>query len=542
VKKRILVLSEAHYLKTGYATYCRNLLQKLVQAGEYELGEFANYGSRNDPRCNPQGWRFYGALPESEEEQQVYNSSMYNQFGRYKFEDVVLDFRPTHILAISDHWMWSHVIYSPLRQFYKFVAMPTCDANELNPDWLKDYENIDVLLGYTDWAGKRFEQESNGRLKFFSEAPNGVDPEYQPIQDKTALKEQIGLPRDSIVIGTIMRNQVRKLYPDLFEGFSKLLKSLPHDLANKLYFYTHLSYPDLGWNIPQLLKRWGITHKVVFTYLCRACGVVQPQFYSDAKSVCPNCKNYTLCLPNTQLGVDNQVLSYIMNSFDLYVQFANSGSLEIPLTESAHCSVPVASLDYAGPSDVVRKLSGIPIKTTGTYIEPNTNLARAVPDLDDFVAKLSKFVHKPESLRHRDGIKTKQLAEKWYSWDRCSKIWRDAIEKSDLPERNWNEPAAYINPCPHLVRQDSNNYEFVMQSLDLVAGRPELKKSYMAMKMISNLNWGATTQAPGGSHLSENSMGSNPQAQREYNRQEVVSEMISLANHHNHFESRRVAK
>jgi predicted SprT family Zn-dependent metalloprotease len=62
------------------------------------------------------------------------------------------------------------------------------------------------------------------------------------------------------------------------------------------------------------------------------------------------------------------------------------------------------------------------------------------------------------------------------------------------------------------------------------------------MKMISNLNWGATTQAPGGSHLSENSMGSNPQAQREYNRQEVVSEMISLANHHNHFESRRVAK
>ena len=44
-KKKVLFVSEASYLNTGYATYSREVLKRLHATGKYELAEFSIYGT-----------------------------------------------------------------------------------------------------------------------------------------------------------------------------------------------------------------------------------------------------------------------------------------------------------------------------------------------------------------------------------------------------------------------------------------------------------------------------------------------------------------
>ena len=46
-KKKVLFVSEASYLNTGYATYSREVLKRLHATGKYELAEFSTYGTED---------------------------------------------------------------------------------------------------------------------------------------------------------------------------------------------------------------------------------------------------------------------------------------------------------------------------------------------------------------------------------------------------------------------------------------------------------------------------------------------------------------
>ena len=41
-KKRVLVMSEAHYLNSGFGTYSKEVITRLHQTGKYDLAEFAS--------------------------------------------------------------------------------------------------------------------------------------------------------------------------------------------------------------------------------------------------------------------------------------------------------------------------------------------------------------------------------------------------------------------------------------------------------------------------------------------------------------------
>ena len=126
-----------------------------------------------------------------------------------------------------------------------------------------------------------------------------------------------------------MRNQKRKLFPDLFEMYRKLLDTSKRD---DLFLYCHTSFPDLGWDIPKLLLRYGISGKVLFTYVCEQCKHAFPAFFSDAKRRCPKCKGNAF-LSNVHNGVSNEFLSNIVNCFDVYLQYANSEGFGLPQVE-----------------------------------------------------------------------------------------------------------------------------------------------------------------------------------------------------------------
>jgi hypothetical protein len=75
-KKRVLFVGEASFLSTGFSTYYRELLPRLVETGKYEIAELGSYAAQNHPLVEEfiQGrWKFYGVMPTTQEESAIFN-------------------------------------------------------------------------------------------------------------------------------------------------------------------------------------------------------------------------------------------------------------------------------------------------------------------------------------------------------------------------------------------------------------------------------------------------------------------------------------
>ena len=303
-KKRILFCGEASNLSTGFSTYYRELIPRLVATGKYEIAEYGSYVRQDDPRVHEfiQGrWKFYGVMPTTQEEAQLFNQPSphprargqnTNQFGEYKFNHVVADFKPDIVIDIRDWWMLEYQERSVFRPWYKWIVMPTVDAEPQSEEWIKTYENANLVLAYSDYGVHALRRQSqlapNGqrRMKIFPKAMRpGVDLETFKPMDKSETRDHWNLG-DYPIIGTVMRNQSRKLYPDLIDGFARMKEKYKGEEAvDKAVLLIHSSWPDNAhsYDYPRHVMRletydWmpchskGIRGSVLQSMMCHSCG------------------------------------------------------------------------------------------------------------------------------------------------------------------------------------------------------------------------------------------------------------------------------
>lgn len=873
-KKRILLCNDAHFYHTGYAKYGREVFKRLQDTGKYELAELACYGVIDDPRDTHSPWLYYANhVDEKDRLFRHYKSNPQNEFGKWRFERVCLDFNPTHIAAIRDPWMDSFIGSSPLRPFYNWTWMPTVDSAPQREEWIDIFMGADHIKTYTEYGQKVLEKQGGGHIKLSAPAPPGVDLEvFRPVQNKAGLRQRMGFIPNANVIGTIMRNQSvlfdsrvntghgytrisnlkindvvltsegnlkkikhiwsykelkrytwltifgnniyranatsehkfhfengikpiseakikerikvpvvpleekelildlkdyitlpkhwkftktkiiynwkgpkreynrfveidekimrlfgwycaegwcsssiqfglhthevrqrneiigiikdkfnghctishdkeyqsttiswgctpiklllmnmfgngsrnkkipieikrskfsihlasaylegdgsfynegvsssyvlsgsyssklsedirdilmsngifttlgnsidkdsiktnlgiykhwaiklnnylkhntlniennnpkgnnwknnvsfcgnhflvpilkketteeigpyfdleveddftynvegyacnnsRKLYPDLFAAFRMFLDKCYNEcnknLAEKTYLYIHCSYPDKGWEIPELIRDHGIGRKVLMTYICRVCKTPFCSLFRDAKTVCPNCHNISAMLPNTNWGLDEKQLAQIINVFDVYVQYSNCEGCGVPQLEAAACGVPIMSVNYSAMEDVVRDTHGIPIPVHRMFKDIGTGAMRALPDNAAFVNLLYSFLQKPESIRRNQGRKARKGCEKKYNWDRTAKIWEEHFDNVQLEglQGKWDSPARPVNPIPPFPQTRMTNSNFVNWVYMNVKQEPDEINTRAALSHLRHLNYGAYT-------------------------------------------------
>lgn len=328
-KKRVLFIGEASYIATGFGTYWNEVLSRLHKTGEFEIAEQGSYAKDNDPQIRNVPWKFYAVQPAPNDKEglRAFNSKRTNQFGEWRFAQVCLDFKPDIIAMIRDFWMDEFVLRSPLRDKAKVVWMPTLDGIPQKQDWLDHYKLCDKVLTYSRWGYKVLEKDGRPGTNLVTVASPGVDIDvFKPPDNRREHKSKFGIDPNSIIIGTVMRNQRRKLYYDLIEAFSQWIhktKTKGHlDLVRRTFLYLHTSYPDQGWDIGAAVKEFKVGNKVLMTYLCRSCGVAFPSFFAGDLSVCKKCKKLTAQPPNANNHVSRVTLAGIMNLFDLYVQYS----------------------------------------------------------------------------------------------------------------------------------------------------------------------------------------------------------------------------
>ena len=539
-KKRILFCSEATYLNTGYATYAREVLSRLHESGKYELAEFASYGKDGDSRIGDIPWKFYPNQPSDNDKagNAEYNAVPTNQFGEWRFEKVVLDFQPDFVCDIRDFWMIDYQERSPFRRLFNWVIMPTVDAAPQNEQWIATYANADAVFSYSDWGGSVLKEESNGRINYLGTAAPSAPITYTPPSDKKSHKEEMGFDEDTFIVGTIMRNQRRKLFPDLFCAFRKFLDI---HKKNNVFLYCHTSYPDLGWDLPKLINRHGLSSKVLVTYSCPECHYAFPTYFCDARTKCPRCGGRSAGLSNVQNGVDADFLSKIINTFDLYIQYANSEGFGMPQVEAAACGVPVMSIDYSAMSSVVRKLGGTPLRVKALYNELETGCDRAVPDNDYTAEKLHEFFALKEEGRAKRSAETRTLFEKHYQWDKTAQMWADYFDSVDIKprEQTWLAPPK-IHRFPEEAPQNLSTRQLAQWLIVNVLGEPERLNSYFESRLVRDLNYGISIQGTGDMYLNEDSYGFVKPDFQKFTVEEAYSMMAFLCARRNEWEQTRI--
>lgn len=546
-KKRILFCSEATFLNTGYATYTREILNYLHSTNKYELAELASYGERDDIRAKNIPWKFYGVMPPgnaSEQEKQQYQSVSTNQFGEYAFEKTCLDFKPDIVCDIRDFWMLDFVERSPYRKYIKWCIMPTVDAAPQARQWIATYQSADACLTYSDWAGEVLNKQSGGKINYLGSSPPSAHPAYKPM-NKQEIKLELGIPLDTKIIGTVMRNQRRKLYPDLFEAFAKFLTKVEN--RHKYILYCHTSYPDLGWDIPELIQQYGLSSNVMVTYICKQTNKPFPSFFKGAITQSPFTGTLSATVSSVKDGLSYHDLAKIINIFDLYVQYANCEGFGLPQVEAAACAIPVASTDYSAMESVIRQLEGIPLTPKGFYKELETGCLRAVPDNNYAAEKFHEFFQLSDEARNDWGKKTRELFLKHFQWDKSGKVWEQYFDSVEiLPEEyTWKSPPDIKQPQPKPDKLPENleHKDIARWLITSVLCDPNKIGSFMEARLIRDLMYQSSTGVTGGMYFNESSSAFSGQNTRQpFNFDIAYNHMKQLRERINYWEQERIKR
>ena len=550
-KKRILFCSEATYLNTGYATYTREILNYLHSTEKYDIAELAAYGCNDDPRSKEVPWKFFGVMPSKNSSKAIlkkYAECGIGQFGGFDFERVCLEFLPDIVCDIRDFWMLNFADRSAYRNYFKWAIMPTVDAAPQDLEWIDTYIRADACFTYSDWAGDVIKNQSGNKIKYLGSAPPSAHEAYSPIANKAELRNSFSINPNYKIIGTVMRNQRRKLYPDLFHAFRLFLDKVENPSEYKLY--CHTSYPDAGWDIPSLLHEYNIKSHTLFTYICQETMRPFASTFQGSVTQSPFSHKKKAVLPNVKFGLSYEHMSQIINLFDLYVQYANCEGFGLPQVEAAACSVPVMGTDYSAMESVLRQLEATPIKPKALYKELETGCFRAVPDNELASDLFLDFFKKPQSIRKKLGFKNMQNFKKYFQWEQSGKMWEDYFDKEEIRpiENTWMSPPKILRPHP----KPSEDFISKSSSLDLstwlivnVLCQPEKLGTYIHHRITKSLMYGVKQSNQIGSYLNEDESIVSKQNRAEYmpyNFDTAYQEMYTIRDAFNRWEHFRMEK
>ncbi len=473
---------ESHTTKSGFGRYSFEILSRLTSNPNYEIAEFASY--LKDDYVSDVPWKVYPNIPiDGSNDIKIYNSNQTNQYGQWRFEKVVLDFRPDIVFDIRDYWMFAYQELSPVRPYFHWIIGPTIDSIPQKTEWLKTFENADLVLTHTDWAGD-YLKSLNRPINLGPCISDSVDPEqFKPVSwTKSFHKCKFGIPPDAFIIGSVMRNQKRKLIAELFSSLRQIINKSEN---KKIYLYLHTSYPEInGWNIPELLQEFDIYNHVLFTYYNPNSKQMFPSLYKGVKIPCIyNHEEYAV-FPNVVHGVSNDQLKDIYNMFDIYVQYAICEGLGIPQLEAAACGIPIFSINYSGMEELTSKLNGIKLDYTLTK-ELETGSDRANPNNNDLINKIIEWLNKSQKEQTKISKETRRLLVENYSWDKTANILCNVFD-SLAPKDIWDTPMDTNHSLS--IPNIQNNREFINFIVSNVLKEDHLLKTYFIQSMIRSLD------------------------------------------------------
>lgn len=485
--KKILFCTESSHLHSGFGNYSRAIISRLHAAG-YNVAELSCYRSSAQPKTEP--WKIYpAAIPKDHPNHKDYMVDASNQFGKFVFDFVVVDFKPDIVIDFRDFWMFAFQEISTLRKFFYWIIAPTIDSTPLLLDTMINFSNADMVLTHTHWASKTLKNlDKNNRLNLGGVIHDSVDSNiFKPIKNKLKHKLDNNISDNTFVIGSVLRNQKRKLIPELFGILKNLIDN--NKTNKKILLYLHTSYPELnGWNIPELLLEYGVESNVLFTYKCKKCLNKIIRTYSGPNTVCNKCGSKAGMTSVTN-GVTDHELCEIYNLFDIYIQYAICEGFGIPQVEAAACGLPLITVNHGAMKEIGESLDAYLVDVQKEFRETDSNAIRVYPNNNHAISIIQSLIDNDKLIDI--GNNSRQQLLKQYSWDITANNLMNIIDNIKLNNISWDIPSNLDNIAQSTLNYTGDNTEFVEHVVKNIIKEPELIKTSYIKNIISNLDNGS---------------------------------------------------
>ena len=428
-KRKVLICGDSSLIDTGFGIYQREVLSRLHEWGNVEVAEMANFATIQDRGKTP--WTFYPTSVESNDPRaERYNSSPENKNGKWRFDPILVTYKPDIVACFLDPWMLSYQCDSAYRDYFRWVIAATHDSGPASPQNVGLYTNADDIFTYTEWAKDELTFLDVELDNVRGYIPMGISPTYSLCDNKEEAKKALGITPDTWVFGTVMRNQARKRIPDLLEAYHFFKKSNP---LVKSCLIIHTTYHDGGWNIPFYLNKYGLQNDVYFSYS-------NGEEYRISKFM--GAKNGEWECHSAVSGYPETYLRSLYWAMDLYIQYSYSEGFGVPMYEAAACGTMVAAPAHSGMIDFLRLTQdSSEISYDCTWKEAKTNSEKFVPHNYRFADWITGFVKNRAHLNYIDK-RNSEIVKEHNNWDKTAKMWEHHFLNCPLEmyQGQWHAP------------------------------------------------------------------------------------------------------
>lgn len=388
---KILYYGDSPTVDTGFGVVAKNLLNRFAGMGHdlYVLG-INSYGDPYDPKKYPYPiWPCDKGGPD-----QIY--------GYAKFWAIEEKIKPDIIFLLNDPWVIERLLQFKPPNWYgestvKFVVYYPTDAEPIQQDWIEMLNKFDAQVCYSKYAEEVVTKSNKGkRPKNLYQIYHGVDTDiFKPVNMSLA-RRQIHLPEDSFIVGMVARNQYRKRFDIMCQGFTEFAKNKP-----EAKLYLHTAPKDVGFDIADLVRQFDLSGKLIIT----------KDLVSPAS------------------GVSEKALNLIYNSFDVNCLISLGDGFGLPVAESMAAGCPQVVSGHSCLRELVEDHGGLTVNTIATFMNPQINTWGLLSDYRDLADKL-EIMYGSQELRKRFSQEAYEfITQPQFSWDYAAKEFNTIFRK-----------------------------------------------------------------------------------------------------------------
>jgi len=398
--KKILWCSDNPLIPTGYAQVTRNILPRLRRAGYDAVSmAFQQFSMNMDEVKTPESWLGFPIRTAQ-------------TFGEQYGNKGSIDFwvnrdKPDITLFLLDSFMLNHMIKPQLRgrvierSIDKLRNKTRCwmyfpfDSADVYPGSAELLETMHQRIAMSKFGQNLLKKETGMSSEYI---PHGVDTlVFRPLPkgfvDK--FKEKRGL-KDKFIIGSVFRNQTRKMPTKLLKAYAKFAKD-----KDDVRLLMHCDPRDPhGQNLPDMISRKLDIEKekVMFTGM------------------------------NFLSGIGLNQLNMIYNIMDVHTLSTTGEGFGLPIIEAHAAGTPNVITDYTTSPELTNDGEfGKLVKVKG-YIEGQMNTDRALIDTGHMAKCFNQYYRNRKLVKKHGELARKDVHRK-YDWNVVLRKWLEVLDE-----------------------------------------------------------------------------------------------------------------
>lgn len=403
---RIFWVSDSPFNVTGYATISTNICNGLVDNGH----EVFYLGHNFIGQDIPPGVKFADG---KELKFTVLGGSGREPYAKDLWIPKIRELKPDFFGILLDTFMlYPHYLqmdYAPAKTIFYFPSdggggMPLGCENILR--------KANIPIAMAKFGQKQVKDLYGINTEYI---PHAVDTKiYYPLPEKerNELRVKWGL-QDKFVVGSVYRNQGRKMPDRMFKAFALFAKKCPNAV---LFCHSDPLDGAAVFDSFSLIRRYGIENRVIFSGM---------KYYR---------------------GFDYKKMNEVYNLMDVFFLSTSGEGFGVPIIEAQACGIPVLVTNYTTTSElVIKPKSGFGIDLVGTSEEENPevhenelldgtlcgswNVERGICSIKDAAKKL-EILYNDLNLRKEMGQNGIKNVNENYNWDKVNKMWDELIKEN----------------------------------------------------------------------------------------------------------------